>query len=128
MTKKMKREERKKYNHYSLFAFDEMLNGKLERWESQALNGRTTPSLVYSLVIDMFRYIGDNRSEEEILKECQTVEDWYQKHVWTTIQHNKWKDERLIPVLRKRMKLPKYRAEREASWFMLQWSFMIKDE
>ena len=124
----MKKEDRKKYNNYSLFTFDEMLNGKLERWENSSLNGRTSPSLVYSLVIDMFRYIGDKRSEEEILKEYQTIEDWYQRHTWTTIDHNKWKDEHLVPILRKRMKLPKYRAEREAAWFMLQWSFMIKDD
>lgn len=124
----MKREDRKKFNHYSLFTFDEMLNGKLERWESQALNGRTTPSLIYSLVLDMFRYIGDNRSEDDILTECQTVEDWYQKHTWSKEQHDLWRDKHLIPVIMKRMKLPKYRAERESGWFMLQWSFMIKDE
>lgn len=124
----MKREERKKYHNYSLFTFDEMINSKLERWESQALNGRTTPSLVYSLVIDMFRYIGDERPEEEILDECQKVDDWYQKHTWTLNQHNKWKNEHLIPIIKKRMKLPKYRAEKEASWFMLQWGFMVVNQ
>ena len=36
----MKKEDRKKYNNYSLFTFDEMLNGKLERWENSSLNGR----------------------------------------------------------------------------------------
>lgn len=122
----MDREKRKKYNNYSLFTFDEMLNGKLDRWEVTALNGGT--SLIYSLVIDMFRFIGDERTEEEILDECKNVKDWYGNHTWTTIQHNKWREEHLIPVLRKRMKLPKYRAEREASWFLLMWSFSIVNE
>ena len=53
----MKREDRKKFENVSLFTFDEMLNGKLDRWESCTLNGRNSPALVYSLVIDMFRYI-----------------------------------------------------------------------
>lgn len=123
----MERENRKKYNNYSLFTFDEMLNQKLDRWESNTLNGSSSPSLVYSLVVDMFRYIGDNRPEEDILKECATSENWYNNYTWTTVQHNKWREEHLIPVLRKRMKLPKYRAERESSWFMLQWSFRIVD-
>lgn len=124
----MERENRKKYNNYALFTFDEMLNQKLDRWEATTLNGRQSPSLVYSLVIDMFRYIGDERPDEDILEECSTEEGWYGKHTWTTIQHNKWEKEHLIPILMKRMKLPKYRAEREAAWFMLQWSFTIKDE
>lgn len=127
MLNKMKREDRKKFNNYSLFTFDEMLNEKLERWESTALNGRNTPALVYSLVIDMFRFIGDNRPEEEILTECKTKERWFDNYHWTTAQHDEWRTKHLIPILRKRMHLNKDRAERESSWFMLQWSFSIKD-
>ena len=123
----MKREDRKKFENVSLFTFDEMLNGKLDRWESCTLNGRNSPALVYSLVIDMFRYIGDTRPEDQILTECCTTENWYQKYTWTTIQHNKWREEHLIPVIMKRMRIPKYRAERESSWFMLQWSFKVED-
>ena len=92
----MKREDRKKFENVSLFTFDEMLNGKLDRWESCTLNGRKSPALVYSLVIDMFRYIGDTRPEEQLLTECKTDRDWFQKHTWTTIQHNKWREEHLI--------------------------------
>lgn len=124
----MKREERKKFNNYTLFTFDEMLNQKLERWESAALNGRGTPALVYSLVVDMFRFIGDSRSEEDILTECKTEERWFDKYYWTTAQHEEWRTKHLIPVLKKRMRLNKARAERESSWFMLQWSFQIKDD
>lgn len=124
----MKREERKKFNNYSLFTFDEMLNQKLERWESTTLNGRNSPALVYSLVIDMFRFIGDNRPEEEILTGCKTEERWFDNYHWTTAQHDEWRTKHLIPILRKRMHLNKDRAERESSWFMLQWSFRIKDD
>ena len=81
----MKREDRKKFENVSLFTFDEMLNGKLDRWESCTLNGRNSPSSVYSLVIDMFRYIGDTRHEEQLFAECKTDSDWFQKHTWTTI-------------------------------------------
>lgn len=124
----MKREERKKYKDYYLFDFDEMLNAKLERWESIELNGRKTPSLVYSLVIDMFRFIGDTREETEILDECYTVKGWYKNHSWTKTKYDEWKSTRLVPIIRKRMGLSKEKANREASWFMLEWSFMIEDE
>lgn len=123
----MKKEDRKKFEGYYLFNFDEMLNKPLERWESRVLNGRTNPSLIYSLVLDMFRFIGDERSEDEILTECKTVQDWYQKHTWTSKQSQEWRSTHLVPILRKRMKIAKYRAEKEAAWFMLQWSFMIND-
>ena len=123
----MEREKRKKYNNNSLFTFDEMLNQKLDRWESCTLNGRHSPSLVYSLVVDMFRYIGDERDGEEILKECNTTENWFNNYTWTTIQCERWRKEHLVPILMKRMKLPKYRAVRESAWFMLQWSFRIVD-
>ena len=75
----------------------------------------------------MFRYIGDERDAEEILKECHNTENWFNNYTWTTIQYTKWKEEHLIPILMKRMKLPRYRAVRESSWFMLQWSFRIVD-
>lgn len=124
----MKREDRKKYNNYSLFTFDEMLNQKLDRWESNALNGRTGPSLIYSLVIDMFRFIGDTRDEKEILDECRYEKEWYDKYLWTIEQHDEWRTKHLIPVIKKRMRLSKDRAERESSWFMLQWSFRIDED
>lgn len=123
----MKREDRKKFKEYSLFTFDEMANQKLERWESCALNGRNTPALIYSLVVDMFRFIGDKRDEVEILTECTDEERWFDKYTWTMEQHEEWRTKHLIPIIRKRMHLNKDRAERESSWFMLQWSFRIKD-
>lgn len=119
----MKREDRKKFNNYSLFTFDEMLNQKLDRWESSALKGT---ALIYSLVVDMFKYIGDEREAEDILRECKTEERWYDKYEWSEDQHDDWRQTHLIPVLRKRLHFSKAAAERESSWFMLMWSFPIK--
>ncbi len=121
----MNKEDRKKYNGHYLFTFDEMANQKLERYESAAL--KNTPSLIYSLVIDMFRYIGDQREDEDILTECKNEERWFETHQWTKEDNDKWYNERLIPVLKKQLRLSKAIAEREGSWFMLQWSFKIVD-
>lgn len=122
----MEKEERLRYKTHPIFTFDEMANQKLDRWESMILNNRNSPSIIYSLVIDMFRFIGDKRPAEEILNECTNVKDWYMKHTWTEKQHDEWRNTHLIPVLRKRMHLHKSSAERESSWFMLQWSFTIE--
>ena len=122
----MKKEERPKYKYHFLFTFDEMMNQKLERWESYILKNDIS-SIVLSLIVDMFKYVGDTRNGEEILDECFSDEKWYEAHTWTKEQHNEWETSHIVPILRKRWKVSKDRAERETGWFMLQYSFKIKE-
>lgn len=122
----MKREERTQYKENSLFTFDEMMNQKLDRWESSALKNNVD-SMVLSLIVDMFRFIGDTRNAKDILDECFTDKKWYEAHTWTTKQYNEWVKTHAVPVLRKRWKISKSRAERESSWFSLQYSFKVVD-
>lgn len=55
-----------------------------------------------------------------------TQKQW-KKLRWTEQEHNKFK-EWIIKYLIKNMRWSKYRAEKEASWFMLAYSPAFKEE
>ena len=47
-------------------------------------------SLIYSLIIAMFRYIKNDMSDKEIIKLCKT-NNWFEKYKWTQYQRNEFK-------------------------------------
>ena len=47
-------------------------------------------SLIYSLIVGMFRYIKKDLSDQEIIKLCKT-DNWFEKYQWTHHQRNEFK-------------------------------------
>lgn len=122
----MEKKNRMVFNNYKLYTFEEVMEkGNLSR--SDIFNLKHGASLQYTLVYDMFKFIGDSRSYEEILTECKTVKNWFELHSWTTKQHDDWRETRGIPMLRRIFRWSKSVADKEISWFLLMQSFFISD-
>lgn len=88
---------------------------------------REESSLIYCLIYEMFKYIGDTRSYKEILKECFEDEQWYLKHEWTIEQSENFKKEIGIPLIMKAWQTTKTNASHEYAWFSLSYGLKYSD-
>ena len=52
-----------------------------------------TPSLNYSLVVNMFKFAGKKMKPDEIIELCKTNKRWMYENHWTKKQHDQWIDE-----------------------------------
>jgi hypothetical protein len=122
----MEKKDRMVFSNHELYTFEEVMKkGNLSR--SELFNLKHGSSLQYTLVYDMFKFIGDERSHEDILNECKTSEKWFENHFWTMKQHDDWVETHGIPMLRRIFRWSKTVASREISWFLLMDGFTISD-
>lgn len=122
----MEKKNRMTFNGVELYTFDEVMEkGNLSR--SELFNLKHGSSLQYTLVYDMFKFIGDERGYEDILNECKTSEKWFENHSWTMKQHSDWEETHGIPMLCRIFKWSKTVASKEISWFLLMDGFTISD-
>ena len=52
-----------------------------------------TPSLNYSLVVNMFKFAGKKMKPDEVIELCKTNQRWMYENHWTKKQHDQWIDE-----------------------------------
>lgn len=117
---------RLEFDGNKVFTFEEVMEkGNLSR--SELWNLKNTSALQYTLVYDMFKFIHDERSCQDILTECKTTKEWYMKHTWTLEENNNWRNTHGIPMLKRIFGWSKGTCERELSWFLLGYGFMISD-
>lgn len=118
--------ERMVFENNYVYTFDEVMEkGNLSRSEIYVL--KNSSALQYTLVYDMFKFIGDERSHKDILNECKTTRDWYLNHSWTLEQNDEWRNTHGIPMLKRLFKWSKETCRREISWFLLGYGFTISD-
>lgn len=68
-------------NNVNVYSFDEMMKPVLSEVELYDLF--ETPSLHYSITIEMFKMINDQRTPEEIIEFCKTDSRWMYKTLWS---------------------------------------------
>ena len=71
-----------------IYDLDYLVNTELT--EEDLYNIFETPSLNYSLVINMFKISGYNKTNEEIIDLCKTDDRWMYKHFWTSKQRKEF--------------------------------------
>ena len=70
---------------YKIYSFDQLTNENFS--ENDLYYLFDTPSLNYSLVVNMFRMVGhDDLTDKEILDIAKTNERWMYEYHWTTEQ------------------------------------------
>lgn len=107
------------------FYKEDILNKRVSPTDRMWLNHEG--SLIYSLVYEMFKFIGDTRSYKEIFDECFNEEKWYTNHEWTISQNEDFKRTIGVPLIMKVLKTSKSRAETEYAWFCLSYGFKYSD-
>ncbi len=92
----------------------------------------TVDETVQKLLREMFRRVGEDFDDPEWQalmgdREHKLGTPWYQRRTWTLADEESFRAW-AIQGLRDDLRWPKYRAEREIPWFLLQWSWSYSDE
>ena len=76
-------------NECKIYDLDYLINTELTEEDLYYLFD--TASLIYSLVVGEFKFVGyDNISDEEIINICKTNERWVYEYYWTKKQHDEY--------------------------------------
>lgn len=86
-----------------------------------------TPSLHYSLVVNMFKFVGYKMKNEEILDICKTNERWMYEYTWTKEQKEAWKNE-VTAVFKNIYQYGPQESEHSASWWCFWNGMTVPDE
>jgi hypothetical protein len=85
-----------------------------------------TPSLAYSLVVNMFRHAGETKkSDADIINICKTDEKWVYKNFWTKKERTSYLN-KIIPVFQNVYQYSVKTARQKAEWFLFQYGLSIK--
>lgn len=106
-----------------IYDLDYLKNEELT--EEDLYNLFETPSLLYSLVISMFRQVKDKRSDDEIINMCKTDERWVYKNYWESEEQKESFKEDLKKVIKNVYQCGDIELDRRASWWMFQYSLSI---
>ena len=113
-------------NECKIYDLDYLINTELTEEDLYYLFD--TASLIYSLVVGEFKFVGyDNISDEEIINICKTNERWVYEYYWTKKQH----DEYIKKVTAIYKNLYQYKtdtAKNAAEWFVFQYGLTIKNK
>ena len=81
-------------------------------------------SLIYSLIIGMFRYIKNDMSDQEIIKLSKT-NDWFDKYKWTIYQRNEFK-KKLDKIFYNLYRFGPIKCSNSSNEFLIKYGFNIK--
>ena len=81
-------------------------------------------SLIYSLVIGMFRHIKNNLTDKEIIKICKT-ENWPDNYLWTEFQCNEYK-KKLNKMFYNLYRFGPVKCNNSTNEFIMKYGFKIK--
>ena len=86
-----------------------------------------TPSLVYSMVIGMFNFIGSKKSDLAIINMAKKDERWMYKNFWTREQHDAYTEE-LVQVMKNVYQVKDVIARSKAEWQVFEFGLTIREE
>lgn len=84
-----------------------------------------TNSLLYSVIIGMYRYIGSKKQNCDIIKDCKKDNKWLTKTKWTAEQFADF-ESKLIQILKNLYCISDAVASSKAQWFMIQYGLNVK--
>ena len=73
-----------------IYPIEYLMNNELT--ESDLSNIFDTPSLLYSIIIGMFRHAGDNKKNYQIIKAIKEDKRWMYNNYWTQKQAKEYED------------------------------------
>lgn len=112
-----------KYVNCKIYSIDYLCDEELS--EVDIYNLFETNSLLYSIIIEQFRKIGDTRQAWKIIKECKEDKNWVYKYNFESIKERKKFENKIIKIFQNLYQYKKYKAEQEAAWFMFSYGFSV---
>ena len=81
-------------------------------------------SLIYSLIIGIFRYIKNDMPDQEIIKLIKT-NDWFDKYKWTIYQRNEFK-KKLDKIFYNLYRFGPIKCSNSSNEFLIKYGLEIK--
>ncbi|MCH5166898.1 MAG: hypothetical protein J1F35_03310 [Erysipelotrichales bacterium] len=106
-----------------IYSLDYLISEELS--ETDIYNLFETNSLIYSIIIEQFRRIGDNRQAWKIIKECKENEKWMYQYHFRSKKERKTFEEQVVKIFQNLYQYKENRAEQEAGWFMFYYGFSV---
>ena len=82
-------------------------------------------SLLYSIIIGMFRFIGIKKSNSEIIKLVRKDSKWMYRYFWNTNEQQEFEN-KLIKIMKNIYYLSDFQAKQKAQWYIIIYGLSIK--
>ena len=82
-------------------------------------------SLLYSIIIGMFRFIGIKKSNSEIIKLVRKDPKWMYRYFWNTNEQQEFEN-KLIKIVKNIYYLSDFQAKQKAQWYIIIYGLSIK--
>lgn len=86
-----------------------------------------TPSLNYSLVVNMFKFMKKDMKPDEVLTLCKTNDRWMYEHHWTKEDRERYREE-LMKVFKNIYRNGPYETESSVDWWLFMYGFSMDGE
>ena len=75
-----------------IYPIEYLMNAELTESDLNWLFGKNSKSLLYSIIIGMFRFIGNKKQNYQIIKMITTDDKWFEKITWTKKQFKEYEE------------------------------------
>ena len=103
-----------------IYSIEDLINDDFDDEEIDIVS----KSLIYSLVIGIFRYIKIDISDKEIIKLCKT-DNWFEKYQWTHRQRNEFK-KKLDKIFYNLYRFGPIKCSNSSNEFLMKYGLDIK--
>lgn len=103
-----------------IYSIDDLINEIFDDEEIDVVSR----SLIYSLIIGMFRHIKNNTEDKEIIKLIKT-ENWSDNYQWTEFQRNEYK-KKLDKIFYNLYRFGPVKCSNTSNEFLMKYGFIVK--
>ena len=75
-----------------IYPIEYLMNAELTESDLNWLFGKNSKSLLYSIIIGMFRFIGNKKQNYQIIKIITSDNRWYEKYTWSKKQFEEYEE------------------------------------
>ena len=110
-----------------VFDIDYLLHAEYSENDLDNLLSTNSKSLLYSIIIGMFRYIGNNKRNTDIVKFVKNDKDWMSKYSWSRMQCSEYEDI-ICKVIKRLYCYDDVKSLSIAQWYITLYGFNVKDK
>lgn len=103
-----------------IYSIEDLINDDFDDEEIDIVS----KSLIYSLIIGMFRHVKNNTEDKEIIKLIKT-ENWADNYKWTEFQRNEYK-KKLDKIFYNLYRFGPIKSSNTSNEFLMKYGFIVK--
>lgn len=103
-----------------IYSVEDLINDDFDDEEIDIVS----KSLIYSLIVGMFRHVKNNTEDKEIIKLIKT-ENWADNYKWTEFQRNEYK-KKLDKIFYNLYRFGPIKSSNTSNEFLMKYGFIVK--